>query len=143
MIWILIADMANCHIYTFNKKENVLELVKEIKHPEDRLKTNELISDQAGHYQTSHYARGTYSPHLSPKEVEVEKFIKQIAHELNQGRINKAYTKLYLFMGPHLNGLLQANLDPNVLPLIKDNVTKDIIKLPNNELLEYVKKYVI
>lgn len=141
MLWIITANSNLCRIYHLEKHPEKITLLKEINHPENKLKKSEyLTSDRPGHYQTDATLHGSYAPHTDPKEVEADNFSREIANELNQGRNNHAYQNLIIVMPPHMNGLLAKHIDKHVKDLIKDEILKDVMSLPNHELLGFIHK---
>lgn len=142
MIWIVTANSNTCRIYNYAKSPQEMSLIKEINHPENKLKKSELLtSEKPGHYQTDTSARGTYSPRTDPKDVEIDNFSREIANELNQGRNANAYTNLIIITSAHMNGLLSHHLDKNVAALVKKEIQKDVMQLPNHELIEFLKDH--
>lgn len=142
MLWIVTADTNTCRIYSLDKKHTMLSLIKEINHPELKLKTSETFTtDKPGHYQASDSARGTYSPHMDPKEVAIDDFARDIDHALDKGRNDHAYEKLVLIAAPRMHGLLNQHLNKNVANLVMKNIEKDVQHLNHQELLEFIKKH--
>src|SRR5690349_10221504 len=130
MIWIVTANSNVCRIYQYDKNPGKLVLIKELNHPENRLKTGDfLTSDRPGHYQTDSGAHGSYSPRTDPKDVEIDNFSREIAQELNQGRMRQAFSELIVITPPHVNGLLAAHLDKNVKHMITREIHKDVMPL--------------
>src|SRR5207253_1908212 len=105
MIWVVNANSSICRIYDFIKKPLQLILLKELVHPENRLKASEILtSDKPGHFQTAHAAHGSFGAHTDPKDVEIDKFAREIARELDHGRATGVYKKLILITPAHLDG---------------------------------------
>lgn len=140
MILIVTANSSQCRIYRYNKQPVELSLHKEINHPENRLKTSELAADKSGHYQTSSGGSGAYSPPMDPKEVKIDDFSREIARELNQERTQNGYDDLIIIAPPHVTGLVFQHLNKNVKDQITKHIQKDIMHLPDHELLEFVKE---
>ena len=140
MILILTADSNTGKIYHYDKKASQLTLLKEITHPENKLKTSEIASDKNGHYQYGSSGHGAFSPRMTPKEVEIENFSRELAKELNQGRVNNEYKELILITSSHMCGLLSQHLNKHVKNLIVNTIQKDILHLSESELLKFVKK---
>lgn len=141
MIWVINTNTNQCRIYDYHKKPAKLALVKEISHPENRMKKSEyLTSDKPGHYRTSSSAHGTYSQDTDPKDVAIDDFAREIARELNHGRTTNTFEKLILITPPHMEGLLHHHLDKHVKDLVIHNIQKDLIHLSDHELLEYLQK---
>lgn len=140
MIWVINSNSNICRIYEYNQQEKKLPLIKEIKHPENRLKTSEIISDKQGHYK-SNSGYGSYTQTSDPKEVQIDHFYREIAEELNQGRNNENYDQLIIISPPHLIGLLFQHLDKNVKKMILNNIQKDLLHLSDQELLDFVRTH--
>jgi protein required for attachment to host cells len=129
-----------CRIYHYVKHPAQLTLLKEIKHPENRLKSGEMTSDRPGHYQGGMSARGAYSPHTEAKENAVDNFSREIAEELNKERNNKDYDELIVIAPPHMKGLLLQHINKHVKAMIVNNIEKDLLYMPEHELLSFLRE---
>lgn len=139
MIWVIVADSNHCRIYSYHRKPLHLKLIKEIAHDEIKHKKSEyLTSDRPGHYQTKDTARGAYSPHTDPKEIELIKFAREISRFTNQSRIKRKYNKLIMIAEPHMSGVILQQLDKNVESLIIKNIKKDYMHITDKDLLTYL-----
>lgn len=136
--WVLNINSNDCRIYKYSKKPHQLTLLKEIKHPENRLKDTDLTSDKPGHYNTSGSARGAFSQPTDPKEIKIDDFSRNIAKELDHDRNTKAYENLIVIAPPHMNGLLFQHINKHVKELVIHNIEKDLIYLNEHELLEFL-----
>jgi protein required for attachment to host cells len=140
MIWVVTSDSNTCRIYHFEKHPEKFTLIKEIAHPEIRLKKSEyLTSDKPGRYSSDTGSGGAYSPHSDPKEVEVDKFAREIAKTLDHGRTENAYKNLIIVTPPQMNGCISQHLDKHVKELIKEEIHKDVMHLSEHELLKFLK----
>jgi protein required for attachment to host cells len=142
MIWVITANAIACRIYNYKKNPAELILIKEIFHPENRLKKEEfLTSDKPGHYKSSSSNRGAFSPRTDPKEVEIDNFARQIAKEMDAGRKTGAYEKLILMTPPHMEGLIFQHTDKHVKDLVSNNIKKDPQNFSVHELLNCLKEH--
>jgi protein required for attachment to host cells len=139
MIWIVNMNSNICRIYDYAKSPEKLNLLKEIQHPDSKLKKSDLVSDKQGHYKTDGSVHGAYSQHSDPKEITIDDFSREIAKELNHGRTANAYNALVIITPPHMNGLLHQHLDKHVNDLVTHNIQKDISNCSDHELLEFLK----
>lgn len=139
--WILTADSNTCRLYNYSEKPEQLTLVKEIKHPENKLRDIELTSDKPGHYKTSSGAHGAFSQPSDPKEIKIEDFSREIAKALEHGRNTHGYEKLIVIAPPHMNGLLLQHLNKHVSDLITHNIKKDIPHFTDHELLDFLHQH--
>lgn len=137
--WVITIDSNNCRIYDYSKKPNHLTLVKEIQHPENKLRDIDLTSDKPGHYKSSGTGgQGTYSQPTDPKEIKIDNFAREIAKELDHGRNTNAYQQLIVIAGPQMKGLLCQHINKHVESLITHKIEKDILHLNTSELMDFL-----
>lgn len=141
MTWVITTDTNTCRIYYYKKKPTQLTLLKEIKHPESKLKNSDLVSDKQGHYKANDAAHGNYSPHMEAKEIEIDNFSRVIANELDQGRNKQSYEKLIIIAPPQMSGLLFQHINKHVKELVTNNIQKDLLHLADHELLEFLQSH--
>ncbi|HAT9777352.1 TPA: host attachment protein [Legionella pneumophila subsp. pneumophila] len=134
--WLVVFDSTICRIYDYCK--NQLILIKEIQHPENKLRDIDITSDKPGRYQSGGYVHGTYSQESDPKEIKIENFSREISSILEHGRKTHAYEKLVLVASPHMNGLLLKHINKQLEDLIIHNIEKDLVHLTENNLLVYL-----
>ena len=139
MIWVVNTNTNTCHIYDYQKKPTKLTLLKEIIHPENRLKDMDLTSSAPGHYKASNSVYGTYSQDTDPKEIKIDNFAREIARELDHGRTTNSYDKIIIIAPPQVCGLISQHLDKHVKELIFKNIHKDLQHLKDQELLDFLK----
>jgi protein required for attachment to host cells len=141
MIWVVAANAINCRIYHYDKPAK-LTLIKEISHPENRLKKEDfLTSDKPGHFKSGEGNRGAFTPRTDPKDVEIDNFSREIARELEQGRKTGAYEKLIVMTTPHMDGLIFSHTDKNVKKLVLNNIQKDPQNYSQHDLLKYINEH--
>ncbi|ARB91209.1 host attachment protein [Legionella longbeachae] len=133
--WVVTADTTTCRIYASKVKHHDLTLVKEMVHPQSKLKDIELTSGKAGH--TEH---GTYTQQSDPKEIEIDSFARTIADALDDGRNMHAYEKLIVVAPPHMNGLLLHHTNKHVTNLVIHNFKSDVMHFSNKELYDFLDK---
>jgi len=119
-----------------------LSLVQTFSHPSSRQKSQQLSSDKKGSFQANAASgHGTFVETSDPKEYEAERFAKEIADALEEGRINKDYHELILVATPHFHGLLNKELNHNVTKLVSKNIEKDYTKDNDRELLAHLESF--
>ncbi len=128
-IWILVVDASRAFFYVFSKKDLDFPLIKHIDHPQSRLKDTALIADKPGHYQ-----KGTYEPHTHAHALEIERFIKQLCQELEQGRVSYAYTAVAIVAEPRVYGLIYQLASQQVQKMIRLHLAKDYAHLSEQNL---------
>lgn len=136
--WLVVLDSTLCRVYDFTKR-NML-LVKEIQHPENKLKDIDISSDKPGHYKAMGQNQGTYTQESDPKRIRVENFSKEIIKILELENHYHAYEKLILAATPHMKGLVLKHGNKQIKKLISHSINKDLVHLPEVELYNYVKE---
>ena len=134
LTWLVVFDSTICRIYDYSK--NDLALVKQIEHAENKLKDIDITSDKPGRYQSSD-AHGAYSQESDPKEIQIERFSKEIAKILEHGNAVNDYEKLILLSSPHMHGLLLKDINKQVEKLIIRVIPKDLVHFSEADLLNY------
>lgn len=140
--WVLTSNTNTCRIYTYSKKANELAVVKEIQHPENKLRDMELTSDKPGHYKTSGTARGAFEQRSDPKEIHIADFAREIVEELDRGRNAHAFGRLIVVAEPHMNGLIGQHMNKNLSDLVTQNIKKDVLQLSGPELSDFLQQHV-
>ena len=141
--WILTANTNTYRIYKSTTKPYHIKLIKELQHPESKLKDIELTSDRSGRYNTETTTQGIYTQRSDPKEIEIDVFARTIADELNKGRINHDYDRLIVIAPPHMNGLLFQHINKYVNDLVTHNIKNDVIHLTEQELSDFLQKHLM
>jgi protein required for attachment to host cells len=140
--WLVIANSTKALIYDISKPAEPgqahYRLLKELSHPESRLKTSELTSDRPGHYQSSGSSRGAYAAHSDPHHNEILAFAKEVSHYLDTAQEKNQYANLVLCAGPHFHGLLNQALSAKTASTIKKHIEKDYLPLPDKKLNEVI-----
>lgn len=139
--WVVNTDSNTCRIYRYSKNPTQITLIKEIKHPENKLKDIDLTSDKPGHYKSSNAAHGAYSQPSDPKEIKIDAFSREIAKELDHGRTTHAYKNLIVIAPPHMNGLLFQHINKNVKDLVTHNLEKNLLHFADHELLDFLEMH--
>lgn len=143
MLWVITMNTNNCRVYHYQKHLKKLTLLKELDHPENRLKNHELLSDRPGHYNKSKEgSRGSYEPTSDAKENVISHFSRDIAKLLHSAKQDKLYEKLILITHPHMLGLLNQHLDKSIQPLITQTINKDLQTFSEQELLTYLIEHI-
>jgi protein required for attachment to host cells len=142
MVWVVVANTNDCKIYHFQKKPAQITFLKELSQIENKLKASEsLTTDKPGRYNAANSNGGAFSPHTDPKKVEFDNFARKIAQALNHDRNEQEFEELIIAAEPHMHGLITQHLDKHVKHMIIRDLQKDLINLPEKELLAYLLKH--
>jgi protein required for attachment to host cells len=149
-IWVLLSDSTRARILTVAGPEQPLVEQLALIHPASRARESEIYSDRPGRVAQAHVgphpghgSRSAMEPGTSAKEVEHQRFARQVAEELQQGSNEHAYARLVVVSSPAFLGLLRKELSPQVSQRISVTLDKDYTHLALNELEERLKEHLI
>lgn len=133
--WILVANACQARIYCRNGIKQELVLVKEMVHPESRMKNSDLVSDRPGYMPGVGNGHGSKQPQADPKQNEALHFAQELAHMLNQGRCSQQFERIVLVAPPAFMGLLGEKIDVQTAKLVADKLSKDYTQSTEKELI--------
>ncbi len=140
--WIVAADSAFAKILRTEKKKGPLELVRELEHPESRMKDSELYSDRPGRaFDSGGQGRHAMENEVDAKKMESIRFAQQLADELKKAAEEEQFHKLYILAAPAFLGELREKLDPIVKSKIKEEIPKDVVKQTPEEIRKRLPEY--
>ena len=134
--WILVANASLARLYEHLGPNKGLKLVKEMIHPESRLKNADLVTDRPGSMAAGGNGQGAKQPHTVPKEHEAKVFAHELAQTLYNGRTRNAFGRAIVFAPPSFMGMLNAVIDHPTAQLITDRFEKDYTKSPEPQIKE-------
>jgi len=145
--WIIVANASEARIFSSPRARLVnsptdLDLVKEINHPNSRKKSGELVADKSGAYQGGDSGHGAFVEPSDPKDIEVERFAKELARELEDGRVANHFQDLIIAASPHFHGMLNKQLTNNVSGLVSVNIERDYTNDSVKELLKHIESFI-
>jgi len=113
--FVLVADASRARLYLGSEGEAKpkLSLLEEFEHPKSRAKNMDLASDGPGRPLDSvamNSARSATDPRPDPKEVEAEKFARELGHRLASHCDAHAFDDLVIVAPPKFLGLLRSAL---------------------------------
>ena len=124
--WVLIAHRGGARVFENKGPGKGLSLLQDIPHPEGRLKSKDLGSDEPGRSFDSHGARHSFQQEVGLAAHVAEVFAKQLARMLEEGRVGKRYGRLVLVAEAHFLGILRAVLSRETSALVMASVNKDL-----------------
>jgi len=127
--WILLADAASARLYVSGERPGDWTLLREIEHPESRMRPSELLSDKPGRVKQSSGSRAALEPPTPRKKVEAERFARGLAQALDEGVVSGSCERLVLVAPPAFLGVLRDKLPPRVTARVSDVIEKDYLHL--------------
>ncbi|EQD24550.1 MAG: host attachment protein [Nitrospirae bacterium] len=136
--WILVANATSALLWKSRGTGHDLELERRFEHPEGRLKNLDLASDAGGRNATpdGQGSRPGTQWSTSPREVESEKFARELVHELSAGLSARKYDRLLLAASPDFMGKIRESLDNRLQEKVAATVVRDYTILTARELRE-------
>jgi protein required for attachment to host cells len=132
--WILVANASCARLYANHGPNKGLALLKEMKHPKSRKKGADLVTDRAGHMQSSGNGHGARQPQTDPKQNEARNFAQELAKELHHGRVTAQFERAIVVAPPAFMGLLNDKLDGPTAQMVSNRFEKDYTKATDKEL---------
>lgn len=135
--WILVANRSGARLFENTGPGKGLTLLRDIAHAEGHLKNQDFNADKPGRsFDTGGEGRHAIGKSQSPTEHETQKFGKELAAMLNEGRTANAYSALTLVAEAGFLGVLKAELDDQVSKLVSQTVEKDLVKVADSNIAE-------
>jgi len=140
--WILVADATNARLFEVsrpsrqNGKTPALRLLRELSHPQSRLKVHDLVTDARGRSRnpTGKSRRSAMEQRTNPKIAEEQQFARELAGVLGDAREQDAFAALALVAPPKFAGMLRSNFDRKLDRRIVATIEKDYANLPERDL---------
>ena len=136
--WVLIAHRGGARIFEYKGPGKGLFLVQDIPHPEGKLKSKDLGSDEPGRSFDSHGARHSFEQEVGPAAHVADVFARQLAGILEEGRVGHRYGKLLLVAEARFLGILRAALSHETSVLVAVTVNKDLGHVETQEVPKHL-----
>lgn len=149
--WILVCDASRARLLRAEQgKRGAMSLVQleAFEHAESRARARDLMADAAGRKpvgpvpagpgtgQGAAHGRPGAEPDTDPKEVEAQKFARELAAALDRGMNERAYERLFLIAPPHFLGLLRSSVSTQVERAVTLTLDKDLTNEDLRDLTE-------
>lgn len=144
--WILVCDASRARLFREAPKHKGLELIQELDHAESRAHVRDLMADANGRKpvgpvparstngQGGAYGRPGAEPDTDAKEVEAQKFARELSSVLERGLFDHAYDRLVLVAPPHFLGTLRQTVSTQVQKRLEITIDKDLTQIPPKDL---------
>lgn len=146
--WILVSDASRAVLLRTKEKDKPgFNVVGRFDHPDSRAHARDLTTDTSGRKPVgpppaarvgSHGASGRpgAEPETAAKEVEAQRFARELADVLERGLAAHEYEELMLVAPPHFLGVLKGSVSEQVSKHIHSTVDKDYTSLELSDLEE-------
>lgn len=136
--WVLVAHRGGARIFESKGPGKGLILLQDIPHPEGRLKSKDLGSDEPGRSFDSHGARHSLQQEQGLSAHVAEAFAGQLAANLEDGRVGHRYGRLVLVAEAHFLGILRDALSRETAALVTASVNKDLGHVEVREMAKHL-----
>lgn len=136
--WVVTLDSNTCRIYDFDRKEQLLKLIKEWSHPENKLRNVDLVSDRPGHYKAPQTSRGAFAD-VDTHEELIRRFTHEVADLLYKH--HREFEKFIAIVPPRVLGFLNQYLDEAVKEKMLTSLKKDYMHWSSHELQTYLRDH--
>ncbi len=138
-VWVVAADSSRAKILESPNRVGPLVEIHDLQHPESRVKNRDLDADEPGRsFDSGGQGRHAMEPGTEAKEVEAERFAKQLADFLKENSDHGRFERLVLAAPPGFLGLLRESLDKTVENKISAEVIKDVVAEPPDEIRRHL-----
>ena len=132
---IVVADASRARLFTTDSPKGDFTEVDTLLNPEARLHDGDLTTDRPGRQADDmHGGRSAMEEHSEPKEVEAQRFAKELAETLEQARKQGEVEKLYIAAPPRFLGELRKHMKPELKAIIVEEIGKDFSQMNAREL---------
>ena len=137
--WVLIADGTRARI--FMKSHKKLDHVMNQDFVSDNLKDSKMGTSKPGRgYESGNPARHAYQPRTDWHQYQKELFAKELCEVLEKATENADFDELIIISPPKTLGDIRSFLSKQTLSKVKAEFAKDITKLTELELVNYLDK---
>jgi protein required for attachment to host cells len=125
--WVIVAHRGGARFFSYLGRGKGLERIREVQHPEGRLKSGEIDSDAPGvGRDRKGPARHPMGHEESASERVASNWARELAHALGKARVEGELDRVVLVAEPGFLGLLRGALDGPTGALVRDTVGKDL-----------------
>lgn len=140
--WIVVANRAGARIFEHRGAGTNPTLLREVDHPEGRLKDSDFDSDAPGRaFDRFGEGRHAYAREHMPSDQEMHTFAKELASLLEGERLRQSYAQLVLVVEPSLLGMLREELGKATDDLVVASLAKNLVHADADELATHLAPY--
>ena len=136
--WVLVAHRGGARVFENKGPGTGLSLLQDIPHPDGRLRSKDLGTDEPGRSHDSHGARHSFQQEVGLAAHVAEAFARQLAGILDEGRVGQRYGRLVLVAEAHFLGILRAALSREASALVTASLNKDLGHVKTDEMPKHL-----
>ena len=133
--WVVLADGAQARVLLNEGPGKGLKELAAARSETARMPGRELMADGPGRvFDSAGQGRHAMEPKTDPKEVEKDKFLRELTELLERGAQNGEYDRLVLCAAPHALGELRSLLPKSVQDKMMAELDKDLTNTPLDQV---------
>lgn len=132
--WVLVADGAQAQVFEHGGPGKGLIPVKELHFSEEPLRAQDINSDRQGRRAGGGTGSRSAMEEADPVAVREERFVKDIAAELETMRAQGRFHRLIIAAAPAALGDIRPALSDEVKQTVIAELPKDLTNLPKPQL---------
>ncbi len=126
--WILLADGSRARLLYLRNRVAPMEEIADFVHAASRMRDPDLATDEPGRVRDRHGSgRHAMAEPNQVKDQEKQRFARELAERLRQGRVEGRYDGLVLIAPPQFLGELREALDAATAERITHSFDKDLV----------------
>lgn len=137
--WILVAESSRAKIYKTDNRNDPLQELEDLVHPQGRQHEKDMSSDLPGSNKGGGASHHHFDETTSIKEHEVAMFARQIAERLETGRNRGDYYRLIIVAAPSFLGHLRKSLTSETAKLVTEEINKNLLQHSAADIHQHVK----
>jgi protein required for attachment to host cells len=147
-LWILVCDASRARLLRTTSKNRGLVMIEAFEHRESRAHVRDLMADAHGRKPVGPvpasraygpgggHGRPGAEPDTDAKEVEAQKFARELAGMLEKRLNEHAYDQLIIAAPPHFLGTVRNAVSTQVAKHIEATIDKDFTGLELHDLAD-------
>lgn len=125
--WVIVSNATRARLYALEGRGQPLAELKDLVHPEARLKGEEIESDRPGRaFDSRGEQRHAMEPSTDPKHEEAMRFAREVVALLREGFHAHRFDQLCIMAPPQFMGLLRELMDTPLKRAVKGELVKDL-----------------
>lgn len=134
-LWVIVADGEHARVLVRGETPDTYHTARSLDSISAHKQTSDLVADSAGRsFESANSARHAIAPRHDPHAVAKERFLHEVAQEINQAAIDAAFDRLVLVAPAHALSELRDALRSEATTRLVGVLQKDLVKIPDHEI---------
>lgn len=137
--WIVVAHRTGAQIFENVGPGKGLRRVRDVDHPEGRLRDRDIDTDRPGMARDPHVSGMTgFQRQQSAHERDAQRFATELGEILLAARNEHLFDRVVLVAEPRFLGILRAAIDRQTAKMIELGVAKDLASADERTIAEHL-----